>query len=69
MPRHEIALITDSTCDLPDTILREYDIRVVPLMVIWGTEELRDRVDIKPTLRSATPMSHVDDITDPCIGN
>jgi DegV family protein with EDD domain len=49
MTRHEIALITDSTCDLPDIILREYAISVVPLMVIWGTEELRDRVDIKPT--------------------
>jgi DegV family protein with EDD domain len=49
MTGHKIALITDSTCDLPDTILREYDIGVVPLLVIWGTEELRDQVDIKST--------------------
>jgi DegV family protein with EDD domain len=49
MTRHKIALITDSTCDLPDNLLREYDIGVVPLMVIWGTEELRDQVDIKST--------------------
>jgi DegV family protein with EDD domain len=49
MTGHKIALITDSTCDLPDNLLREYDIGMVPLMVIWGTEELRDQVDIKST--------------------
>jgi DegV family protein with EDD domain len=49
MAGHKIALITDSTCDLPDNILREYDVGVVPLMVIWGAEELRDQVDIKST--------------------
>jgi DegV family protein with EDD domain len=47
MTGHKIALITDSTCDLPDTTLKQYDIGMVPLMVIWGTEELRDQVDIK----------------------
>lgn len=45
---HNIALITDSTCDLPDEMLARYDIDVVPLMVLWGTEQLRDRVDISP---------------------
>ena len=43
---YEVALITDSACDLPDDVLRQYDIEMVPLYVIWGTEELRDRVDI-----------------------
>lgn len=45
---HKIALITDSTSDLPEFMLREYNIGMVPLMVIWGTEELRDQIDIKP---------------------
>ena len=49
MTGHKIALITDSTCDLPEHMLREYDIGMVPLMVIWGTEELRDQIDIKPS--------------------
>ena len=49
MTGHKVALITDSTCDIPDRLLREYDIGVVPLMVLWGAEELRDRVDIQPT--------------------
>lgn len=45
---HKIALITDSTSDLPESMLRQYTIGVVPLMVIWGSEELRDQIDIKP---------------------
>jgi DegV family protein with EDD domain len=49
MTGHRVALITDSTCDIPDRLLREYDIGVVPLMVLWGAQELRDRVDIQPT--------------------
>ena len=43
-----IALITDSTCDIPSGLLKEYGIIVVPLFVVWGDEELRDGVDIQP---------------------
>lgn len=46
---YKIALIVDSTSDLPEAKLREYHIGVVPLMVVWGAEELRDQIDIKPT--------------------
>jgi DegV family protein with EDD domain len=48
MSQHKIALITDSGCDLPDETLRQYDIDMVPLYVIWGHEALRDRVEIGP---------------------
>jgi DegV family protein with EDD domain len=41
-----IALITDSTSDLPDELREQYDIRMVPLYVIWGDQHLRDTVDI-----------------------
>lgn len=44
----KIALITDSGCDLPDDILAQYRIGFVPLYILWGREELRDRVDILP---------------------
>lgn len=43
-----IGLITDSGCDLPDDILSQYEIGLVPLYIIWGREELRDRIDIRP---------------------
>jgi len=48
MTNHKIALITDSTCDIPDDLLEKYDVAVVPSLVIWGDEVLRDRVDIQP---------------------
>jgi DegV family protein with EDD domain len=48
MANHRIALITDSTRDIPDDLLEKHDIAVVPSLVIWGDEILRDRVDIQP---------------------
>ncbi|HOA23800.1 MAG TPA: DegV family protein [Aggregatilineales bacterium] len=43
-----IALITDSTCDIPTPLLERYCIRFIPLVLIWGGEPYRDRVDIQP---------------------
>jgi DegV family protein with EDD domain len=48
MHEPNIAVITDSTCDLPQAMRDRYAIRVVPLSVIWGDEELREGVDIQP---------------------
>jgi DegV family protein with EDD domain len=46
MTNHTTALITDSTCDIPDELLAQYDIPVVPCSIIWGEQILRDRIDI-----------------------
>jgi DegV family protein with EDD domain len=43
-----IGIITDSTCDIPKQLLEQYRIGIVPLTVIWGDEQYRDRVDIQP---------------------
>ena len=43
-----IALITDSTCDIPQTLINQYGITVIPQIVVWGDTLLRDRVDISP---------------------
>jgi DegV family protein with EDD domain len=48
MSEHQIALITDSTCDVPNRLIDQYHITVVPLHVIWDDETFRDRVDIAP---------------------
>jgi DegV family protein with EDD domain len=40
------AVVTDSTADLPDEWRERYDIEVVPLKVIFGSETFRDRVDM-----------------------
>ena len=41
-----IAIMTDSTCDIPLDLLEEHHISVVPLYVVWGDEELLDGKDI-----------------------
>lgn len=41
-----VAIMTDSTCDIPPDLIKEYQINVVPLYVVWGDEELLDGKDI-----------------------
>jgi len=48
MGKQAIALIADSTCDIPENLIRQYDITIIPQVVIWGEETLRDRIDITP---------------------
>jgi len=43
-----IAILTDSTCDIPEELIKQYNIQIVPLYIIWGEEQFRDRVDIQP---------------------
>ncbi len=43
-----IGIITDSTCDIPDDLVKKYDIAIIPHIIVWGTEQFRDRVDIQP---------------------
>ena len=40
------AIVTDSTCDLSDELLKQYDIRMVPLRIICQNAEYKDRVDL-----------------------
>ncbi|NLW17672.1 MAG: DegV family protein [Firmicutes bacterium] len=42
-----IALVTDSTCVLPQELIEQYNIHVVPLNVIFGEKNYRDGVDIQ----------------------
>jgi DegV family protein with EDD domain len=44
----KIAFITDSTAYLPEELVQEYNITVLPQILIWGEENLRDGVDITP---------------------
>jgi len=43
-----IAILTDSTCDIPEDLIKRYGIIVVPHIIIWGDDQYRDRVDIQP---------------------
>jgi DegV family protein with EDD domain len=39
-------VVTDSACDLPDSLLAELGIGLVPLRIRFGSEELVDRVEL-----------------------
>lgn len=49
MNKQKIALITDSCADIMPTLLRRYDIYVVPLKLIFSDGEYADGVDITPS--------------------
>lgn len=46
-PRSAVAVVTDSTADLPPELAAEHDLTVVPLSVAFGDDVLRDGVDIR----------------------
>jgi DegV family protein with EDD domain len=48
MHSFKIAIITDSTCDIPQDLVDQYQIRILPIPVIWGADQYRDRVDLTP---------------------
>lgn len=45
----KIAIVSDSTSDLTDALVNQYDIKILPLKVIYPSgDEYRDRVEITP---------------------
>lgn len=47
-PRPRVAVVTDSTADLPVSLVDAFDLHVVPLKVRFGNDLFRDGVDIRP---------------------
>lgn len=43
-----IGIITDSTCDIPESLIKQYGIVVLPQMIIWDNQQYRDRIDMEP---------------------
>jgi len=46
MVRRPVGIVTDSASDLPEEIIRAHGIKVVPLVLVRGEENLRDGIDI-----------------------
>jgi DegV family protein with EDD domain len=44
----KIAILTDSSTYLPQNLIEEHSIRIIPLTILWGTEAVLDVVDITP---------------------
>lgn len=47
-PAFPIALVTDSTCDIPQELIEKYQLNVVPLSVHFGETYFLDRLTILP---------------------
>ncbi len=46
--RRAVAVVTDSSADLSDSVLDRHGISLVPLQVVFGDTTFRDRVELKP---------------------
>ena len=71
---HKIALITDSTCDIPVEWRKQYEITVIPLTIVFGDEQYLDGVEmtaeqfyarlssdpLHPTTSQPTPRAFLD---------
>ena len=44
----KVALITDSSAYLPRDLIKQYNITITPLSIIWGENNYLDGVDIQP---------------------
>lgn len=44
----KIAIVTDSSCDIPQNLMDQYKIHMLPLKIIYKDAEYRDRVEISP---------------------
>ena len=43
----KIVLVTDSTCGIPADLVKKYDIKVAPQVLVWSDKSYRDGVDIQ----------------------
>lgn len=47
MLKQKVAILTDSTANLPDEVIEKYGIHVIPLHVNWDGQSLLDGIDIQ----------------------
>ncbi len=67
----KVAIVTDSTVNLPQSVISEYSITVAPQIVIWDNKTYLDGIDIQPaefytrlqTSKSMPSSSQVSPIT------
>ena len=44
----KVIVLTDSTAYIPDDLKTKYNIKSIPLALIWGDETFKDGIDIQP---------------------
>lgn len=45
---NRVAIVTDSTTNIPVELARNYSMEIIPLQVIWDQKVFRDGIDIQP---------------------
>lgn len=50
MNDQKTAILIDSGCDVPEVVRQQYDIRIIPLRVIYPEKDYRDGIDIDPMM-------------------
>ncbi|MGQ8874061.1 DegV family protein [Paenibacillus sp. TSA_86.1] len=45
---HKVAIVTDSTADIPEELIQKYGIHVVPLRLLFGEETYADGIELTP---------------------
>ena len=68
----KVAIVTDSTAYLPSELVKQYQITVLPLSIIWEGKSYRDGIDIQPEefyqrLQKAGSMPTTSQITTPAM--
>lgn len=48
MSDRKTVIISDSTCDIAPEMIKERDIKIIPLTVVFGDEKHRDSIDVTP---------------------
>lgn len=46
--KKEVLITADSTCDLPEYLVHENNIKIIPLSILLGEKEYHDGIDVKP---------------------
>ncbi len=46
MSKRKVAVVMDSTANLPPEMLAQYDLQTIPLNLIWSGESYRDGIDV-----------------------
>lgn len=66
-----IKIVTDSTSDIPREIAEELDIEIIPAIIQWNGETLRDGIDITPDefYRRLTTSTTMPTTSQPAPGN
>lgn len=48
MSKAKVAIVVDSTAYIPQALVEQYRMHIIPLLVNWSGDSLRDNVDITP---------------------